>query len=96
MLEKKDIKKIEYRQDADGNDVVDFVKYDNTKIKVPVADIEREVATLDARIDALQRRRRVLRRAQKMITENDPVAERASKLNAEMAKDEITSNDIKV
>lgn len=90
MIE-KDIKKVEYRQDPDGNDQVDFIKHDGTKERVTLNELETELARIDSRIEALRSRRRVIRRVQRMIVDNDPLLERAAKLNEALtaADDEV-------
>lgn len=86
-MRQKDIKKIEYRQDPDGNDVVDFILYDGTKEKVRVKDIDAELERIETKGKALLRRRRVLTKLKQTIANNDPVPERAAKLKVELTNE---------
>lgn len=84
----KDIKKVEYRQDPEGNDLVDFLLHDGTKERVAIADVDAELESIENRGAALRRRRRVLMRLKQLIVDNDPVPERAAKLQASITEDE--------
>ena len=78
----KEIKKVEYRKDPDNNDVVDFIGFDNTKRKVPVADLDAEITTINSQIAALQRRLLLVDTTKTMVAQQSDAAAINAALNS--------------
>ena len=78
----KEIKKVEYRKDIDNNDVVDFIGFDNTKRKIPTADLDAEIAAIDSQIAALQRRRLLVDTTKTMVAQQSDAAAINAALNS--------------
>lgn len=71
----KDIKKLEYRTDPDGAEVVDFLYDDNTKVKILVSEFTEKLAEVDSQIEALRRTRRIMLKVTEIIELNRGKAE---------------------
>lgn len=73
----QDIKKLEYRIDAQGVEVIDIIYSDDTKYKLEVVDVVAEQALIDSQIEALRRRRRLLVKMLELIEANRATPENA-------------------
>jgi endonuclease V-like protein UPF0215 family len=78
----QDIKKLEYRVTPAGAEVIDILYTDKTKVKLPVAKITEELASIDSQIDALRRTRRQWVKMQELIDANRVTPENTQVLDA--------------
>lgn len=80
----QDIKKLEYRITPQGAEVIDILYTDKTKLKLPVAKITEELASLDSQIEALRRTRRQWVKMQELVEANRATPENAQILDASL------------
>lgn len=80
----QDIKKLEYRITPQGAEVIDILYTDKTKLKLPVAKVTEQLATIDSQIEALKRTRRQWVKMQELIDANRTTPENAQILDASL------------
>jgi len=78
----QDIKKLEYRVTPAGAEVIDILYTDKTKVKLPVAKITEQLASIDSQIEALRRTRRQWVKMQELIDANRVTPENTQVLDA--------------
>lgn len=66
----REIKNLEYRIDVDNVEVIDVVFTDNTKTKLKVADLTKELESIDSQITALRRRHGIVTKSIALIDTN--------------------------